>query len=454
MAKVSRRLALDMTSGSPLKIMLLYSAPMILSNLFQQFYNIVDALIVGNALGSKALAAVGSAGTVTLIYTAFAAGLALGASVVIAQLFGGGKLRRLKTCSSTMCIFNTLVGLLFLVLGLFLSRPILRLINTPADILDISTRYLQIYSVGSLGLFLYNALNAVYTALGNSRTPLYFLILSSVLNVGLDLLFVLGFHWGVAGVAWATTISQSVSAVLALLDLSRRLRGMAAEEKPALFDFSELGLMLKYAVPATIQQSVVAVGNVFVQSAINNFGEFVMAGCTAAMKVFSLANAIPINIGNAVSNFTGQNIGADKPERVNKGLGASLLIACCFSALMTLIIALFAEPIIGLFVDKGEAQASIDVGIAYIRTVAWFFVAFSIMSTVKNTIKGAGDMLWFIIATFADFLIRVFAAIFLSPIYGQELIWWSIPIGWCIGAVIAVARYLQGGWRKKGILQK
>ena len=445
---------MDMTNGSPLRIMLLFSAPLILSNLFQQLYNVVDTLIVGKALGQDSLAAVGCAGTVTLLYTAMASGLALGASVVIAQLFGAGELRRVKSCASTMGIFNSLVGLLFLVLGLFLSRPLLALINTPQEILDESTAYLQIYSVGCLAMFLYNALSAVYTALGNSRTPLYFLILSSVLNVVLDLLFVLVFHWGSPGAAWATTISQTVSAILAFFDLRDKLRDMKTAEPPARFDRRELGLMLKYAIPATIQQSVVSIGNVFVQSAINRFGEAVMAGCTAASKVSNFATTVPVTLGNAVSNFTGQNIGAKKPERVSKGLLAALAVAAGCSLVMTGVILLWGRPIIGLFAETGKGQAVIDVGYAYISTVSWFFIPFSIMMCVKNVLKGAGDMFWFITATMIDFIVRVLAAICLSPVYGKELIWWSIPIGWCIGMVISVACYLLGTWKKKNVLQE
>lgn len=454
MAKKRQKFSIDMTEGSPLRIMLLFSAPMILSNLFQQLYNIIDTLIVGRALGQDPLAAVGSAGTVTLVYTSAAAGMALGASVVIAQLFGARELRRVKTCASTIGIFNTLVGLLFLLVGVFLAKPILELIKTPSGILDVSTTYLRVYSVGCVAMFLYNALSAVYIALGNSKTPLYFLILSSLLNIGLDLLFVLVFHWGVAGAAWATTISQMLSAVLALFDLRGKLRLLPTDAPAAPFDRQELGTMLKYALPATIQQSVVSVGNVVVQSAINSFGEAVMAGCTAASKVFSFVTTIPGNFGNAVSNFTGQNIGAQKPERISKGLAAALVASGIICLLMTGVFQLWGEAIIGLFAKKGEAPEAIRVGVSYISTVSWFFVAFAIMMCTKNVLKGAGDMSWFILSTMVDFVVRVLAAIFLSPIYGAHLIWWSIPIGWCTGMVIAVIRYLQGGWRKKSILKE
>ena len=452
MRKSARSLSLDMSRGNPLRIMLTFSLPMILSNLFQQLYNIFDTLIVSRALGQDALAAVGSAGTVTFVYTSAATGLALGASVVIAQLFGARELRRVKTCASTMGIFDALVGLLFLLVGLILARPILNLIRTPAGILDVSCTYLQIYSVGCVSLFLYNALSAVYMALGNSKTPLYFLILSSLLNIGLDLLFVLVFRWGVPGAAWATTISQTVSALLALWDLRRKLALLETDGPAKRFDKRELGTMLKFALPATVQQSVVSLGNVVVQSAINSFGEAVIAGCTTASKVFAFVTTIPGNFGNAVSNFTGQNIGAKKPDRIAKGLIAALIASGAICLVMTVVLQLWGEGVISLFAKAGDPREAIDVGVAYISTVSWFFLVFAVMMCTKNVLKGAGDMLWFILATMLDLVVRIVTSLFLAPVYGAHLIWWSIPIGWCVGMVVALARYFQGGWRKKGVL--
>ena len=311
---------LDMTVGSPAKVLLLFAVPIILSNLLQQFYNIIDSLIVGNYLGADALAAVGSVGTVTAVIIQLASGLALGASVVISQYFGAGKKEEIRVCMTTISIFAVAVGLAVTVLTQLFAEPILLLIDTPPEIMQDSMDYLTIYFWGSAAIFLYNALNAVYIALGDSRTPLYFLILAFFLNVIGDLFFIISCSMGVGGGALATTLSQAVCTVLSFAVLERKMRRIGMGKGTRLFDHNEFIRMMKIALPAALQQSVVSVGNVCVQTVTNGFGPAVMAGCSAANKAVNLVSAIPINWGNALSNFVGQNVGAGKPERIADGV--------------------------------------------------------------------------------------------------------------------------------------
>ncbi|MDE7058520.1 MAG: MATE family efflux transporter, partial [Lachnospiraceae bacterium] len=280
----SRRDTLDMTVGSPTKVLLVFAVPLILSNLFQQLYNMIDSLIVGNYLGADALAAVGSAGTITAVMVQMASGLALGASVVIAQYFGAGKKEKIRLCMTTICFFSVVVGVLVTVVTQVFATEILKIVKTPDGIMDESVKYLTIYFWGSVAIFLYNALQAVYIAMGDSKTPLYFLMVAFVLNVVGDLYFIVRWNLGVSGGALATTLSQLLCTVLSLVVLEGKMRRMGMERNQKIFDKTEFGRMMRIALPAALQQSVVSLGNVCVQMVTNSFGAVVMAGCAAANK--------------------------------------------------------------------------------------------------------------------------------------------------------------------------
>ena len=293
----------NMTEGNPFKTILYFAIPMILSNLFQQFYNVIDTLIVGNYLGQDALAAVGSASSITAVFVQLATGLALGGGIVISQYFGAGKSDQIRLCATTSACFSVAVGLISTILMWICAETLLIYVNTPVDIVPLGVDYLRFYFLGSVPIFLYNALSSVYTALGNSKTPLKFLIISSVVNVVLDLVFIINLHWGVAGAAAATAISQLAAMSLALVDMPRFLADFPAQKKEngrtIFFNGSLLVTMLRFALPSALQQSIVSVGSVVVQATINSFGSAIMAGTAAASKVINLAIAIPINYSNA-----------------------------------------------------------------------------------------------------------------------------------------------------------
>lgn len=445
-----------MTEGNPLTTILLFAIPMILSNLFQQMYNVIDTLIVGNQLGKDALAAVGSASSITAVFVQLATGLALGGSIVIAQYFGAGKTDKIRQCMTTLAIFSAGTALAATLAIWVCARPLLLLVNTPADIVDMSVIYLKYYFLGCVPIFVYNALNGVYVALGNSRTPLRFLVISSVANVLLDLFFIITLDMGVGGAALATAVSQLLAAGLALRECPGLFSEFEQDKSAPVFDGRLLLVMLRFALPSALQQSIVSVGSVVVQAVINSFGAAVMAGSAAAAKVVNLATAIPINYSNAYSNYVGQNLGAGREDRIWPGLKASIICCGLISSAVTVVCEVSAEGIISLFVPDTEASAAevIAVGAEYIRVVGAFLAVFSIFMLVKGTFKGSGDMSWFIITTLLSFFVRLFLTVGFAHAAGVAIIWWAFCAGWVIAMFVAIGRYLQGGWKKKGIVKR
>lgn len=444
---------LNMTQGNPFSTILMFAIPMILSNLFQQFYSLVDGIIVGRLLGTDAFAAVASAGSITAVFVQLASGLALGGSIVIAQYFGAGKTDKIWQCTTTSAIFSVVVALLSTFGIWFTAEPLLRLVNTPAELLATGATYLRCYIVGCVPLFAYNALNGVYTALGDSRTPLKFLIVSSVLNVVLDLILLMGLKMGVAAAALDTAFAQAVAAVLAFVDMPKLLSDFKHDKTQPVFNFKLLRTMLKFAVPSALQQSIVTVGSVVVQATINGFGAAVIAGSAAAGRVVDLATAIPVNYGFALSSYVGQNIGANKHERIWPGLKASIITCGAISLVMTAVFELIPHQIVSLFVPKTEAALTdvLAVGSVYLQVVGAFLIVFTIFMLVKAVFKGSGDMNWFIFVTLLSFFIRLVLTVGFASVFGVSIIWWAFCAGWVIATMVSVARYLHGGWRKKTV---
>ncbi|MCM1173830.1 MAG: MATE family efflux transporter [Blautia sp.] len=451
--KSSKTKTHKMTEGNPFRTILLFAVPMILSNLFQQLYNVIDTIIVGKRLGTEALAAVGSASSITAVFVQLATGLALGGSIVIAQYFGAGKTEKIWQSMSTSVLFSAGVAFVSTV-GIWIGAgPLLRLVNTPEEITGMGVSYLRFYFLGCVPIFVYNALNGVYVALGDSRTPLKFLVVSSILNVFLDLLFLIVLHGGVGGAALATAISQFSAAALAIVEMPKLLKEFERDRSDSLFDRALLFTMLRFALPSALQQSIVSVGSVIVQAAINSFGPAVIAGSAAASKVINLATAVPINYSNAYANYVGQNIGACREERIQPGLLASILSCGGLSLFLTSVFEIFPNQIIRLFIEETESDLDqvIAVGAAYIRVVGAFLVVFSTFMLVKATFKGSGDMSWFILTTLLSFFIRLFLTVGFAQVVGVEIIWWAFCAGWTIALFVAAARYFQGGWRRKRI---
>lgn len=453
---MSERKTTKMTEGSPFYTILMFAIPMILSNLFQQFYNVMDTLIVGNRLGKDALAAVGSSSSITAVFVQLSTGLALGGSIVISQYFGAGKTEKIRQCATTSGIFSGVVGFVSMLFILMFAKPLLLLVNTPEEILSMGLSYLRFYFLGSVPIFIYNALSSVYNALGNSRTPLKFLIYSSIINIVLDLVFIIVFHWGVAGAAIATAIAQFLAMILAIKDIPKLLAGFPSKEGEAWFDGSLLMTMLKFALPSALQQSIVSVGSVVVQATINSFGSAVIAGSAAASKVINLSTAISINYANAYSNYVGQNMGAGKQERIWPGLKSSILCCGAVSLGMTALFVFFAQPMIRMFVSETDADMMqvLEVGTEYVQVVGACLVVFSTFMLIKATFKGSGDMSWFILTTLLSFFIRLVVTVGFAGTFGVDVIWWGFNLGWIVSLLLSIARYVQGGWKKKAVVKR
>lgn len=441
----------DMTVGNPSKILFYFSLPMIVGNILQQFYSIIDSMIVGNFVGADALAAVGASYPITFVLITIANGCGIGCGVIISQYFGGKLISKVKTSIFTSIIFITLFSFLIMIFGIIFSSSILSLMNTPKDIFEQSCVYMKIYFWGVVFLFIYNIINSSFSALGNSKTPLLFLLLSSFLNIILDLLFVIKFQIGVIGAAYATLISQIVSAVLGLIFLLKLLKNIHCK-KTRFFDINILKNIFKIAVPSILQQSIVSIGNLFLQALVNSYGTIVVAGYAVAIKIDSITILPMSNMSNAVSTFTGQNIGANKTERIKSGYKAALIMIGVFCAFITIILFFFGYKLIGLFVNSSSNPDVIDVGFQYMKIVSLFYFFMGLMVITNGILRGSGDMKIFLVSTIANLSTRIIFAYGLAFLIGQSAIWWAVPFGWIGASTISVIRYKSGKWKNKSII--
>lgn len=440
----------DMTEGRPFKILWRFTIPMLVSVMFQQMYNIVDSIVAGKFVGVNALAAVGASYPITMIFMAVATGLNIGCSVVISLYFGAKEYEQMKSAVSTSLRTVLGISILLTALGLLSGRPLMILLKTPKDIFGDSELYLNIYICGLIFLFLYNICTGVFTALGDSRTPLYFLIASSVGNIILDLVFVICFHMGVSGVAWATFLAQGLSSVLACITLKKRLRSIECREYRH-FSTAMLKKIMKVAVPSILQQSFISVGNLFVQGLINSYGSAVVAGYSAGMKINTFAITSFTTLGNGVSSFTAQNIGARKMERAAKGFRCGMIMVLSVAIPVFLLFFLGGRPIVELFMSEGGDKAT-QTGVKFLRIVSPFYVVISLKLIADGVLRGAGAMKAFMTATFSDLILRVILAFLLSGIWKETGIWLSWPIGWVIGTALSVGFYLSGTWKKQHLI--
>lgn len=441
---------IDLTEGSPGKGLLLFAFPVILGNLFQQFYNMVDTIIVGKYVGEDALAAVGASYALTTVFVMIAIGGGTGASVVISQYLGAKEGGKMKTAISTAIITFLGTSIVLGMFGILANRHILTALSTPDNIMEEAALYLRIYFTGLPFLFMYNILAAIFNSLGDSRTSLYFLIFSSVLNIFLDLFAVRVLSMGVAGVAVATVMAQGIAAVLSFFVLMKRLKGYDGKRKP--FDVPILGNMVKVAIPSIIQQSIVSVGMLLVQSVVNGFGSSVLAGYTGGMRLESICVVPMISMGNAVSTFTAQNIGAKKIERVKQGYRASYFIVGAFAVVICAVLLLFKNPLILMFLEENAGGEAFDTGVSYLSFIAYFFVFLGLKASTDGVLRGAGDVFVFTAANLVNLAIRVSFAFMMAPVLGVQAVWFAVPIGWTVNYVISGLRYLTGRWSRKKLV--
>lgn len=437
----------DMTIGNPFKILWTFSLPMLLSSLFQQLYNIVDSIVAGKFIGVNALAAVGASYPITALFIAVAVGSSMGCSVVVAQIFGSKKYTTMKSAISTAIISLTSLSIILTILGSIFCKPLMRLLHTPENIFSDSALYLQIYISGIIFLFLYNTATAIFNGLGDSKTPLYLLIFSSIFNIILDLVFVITFKMGVSGVAWATFIAQGLSSILAIVCLIMRLRKIEVTEKYPYFSSYILKRISRIAIPSIMQQSFISIGQICVQGLVNSYGAIVVAGYSAAFRVHTIALTSMSTMSSALSSFTAQNIGAKKISRVREGYKAAVAITLSICGGILILFLIFAPKLIGLFVDSSESIDVINVGTEFLRTLAPFYLVVGLKMVCDGVLRGAGAMKDFMFATFSDLILRVALSFILASIIGYSGIWWAFPLGWIIGTALSVYFYYKGTWK-------
>lgn len=449
----SQKTKYNMLTDHPGKALLFFALPMIFGNLFQQFYNITDSIIVGKFVGQQALAAVGASYAITNVFIAIAIGGGIGSSVVISQFLGAGKIGRMKTAVFTTMI-NFLVIAAFLgLVGVILNHQILTWVNTPEDVFADAALYLAIYFVGLPFLFMYNVQASIFNALGDSRTPLYLLVFSSLLNIFLDMVLVIVFHQGVRGVAVATLIAQGVSAVISFFLLMRKLKTYETTEAHRYYDKEMMVSMVKIAVPSTLQQSIVHMGILLVQSVVNSFGSAALAGYSAGTRIESLSIVPMLAMGNAMSTFTAQNIGAGQLDRVKEGYKMCYTTVLTAGLFLCIMYQLFGGVFVSMFLDSGSTEAY-SVGLSYVKFLAFFYSFIGLKATTDGLLRGAGDVAAFTAANLVNLSIRVIVTNLFAPVYGIQVAWMAVPMGWAANYIISFSWYLTGKWKRIKVIKK
>lgn len=444
----------DMLHGKPGRALFFFALPMIIGNLFQQCYNMVDTIIVGRFVGEDALAAVGASYSFTNVFIMIAIGGGIGASVLTSQYLGAGEYGKMRTSAYTALINFLAVSLALALFGFFFNPAIMRGLNTPENVFSDAVLYLQIYFTGLPFLFMYNVLSSIFNALGKSKIPLYFLIFSSILNVFLDLWMVLGWNLGVAGVAVATVAAQGLSAVVSFFVLLKELKQYPVPEgeKILLYDQEMLARGVKIAIPSIIQQSIVSIGMLLVQSVVNGFGSSVLAGYSAGTRVESICIVPMIATGNAVSTFTAQNLGARQPERVRQGLKSSFFLVISFGILICVTLNLFHNQILSLFMDMESGAGAFAAGNSYVTFISWFFALIGFKAATDGVLRGSGDVNVYMAANLVNLGLRVLVANLCAPVWGVQAVWYAVPMGWAANFLISFAWYLTGRWSRKQII--
>lgn len=430
----------NLTVGNPETVLWKFCLPLFGSIIFQQLYNIADSFVAGKFIGENALAAVGNSYGITALFIAFAFGCNIGCSVIVSQLFGAKDYREMKTAVYTTLIASGVLCVCLMLIGILSCDVLLEITNTPENIFADSKLYLDIYIWGFPFLLFYNIATGIFSALGDSRTPFFFLAASSTANILVDIWFVNGFHMGVAGVAWATFLCQGISCLLAISVVLKRLAGIPAEGSVRIFSISLLKKIAVIAIPSILQQSFISVGNIIIQGVINGFGTGVMAGYSAAVKLNNLVITSLTTIGNGVSNYTAQNLGAGIADRVKAGFEAGIKIVWSICLPIVILYLLAGGLLVRAFMDTPSETALLS-GTQFLRIVSPFYFVIAVKLIADGILRGAGKMREFMIATFMDLGLRVILAFLFSKPFGYMGIWSSWPVGWCIAMVLSVLFY-------------
>ncbi|NOU47877.1 MAG: MATE family efflux transporter [Bacteroidales bacterium] len=440
----------DLTVGNEGKLILSFTIPMLIGNVFQQLYNVVDSIIVGRYLGNEALAAVGASFPLIFTLIALIIGISTGVTIIISQYYGARNLEQVRKAIETMYIFLFYTSIGITIIGIFTSEYIFRLIDLPEDIIPQAVTFFNLYAAGFIFFFGFQGTSAILRGLGDSKTPLYFLVVSVLVNIVLDIIFIVNFGWGIEGVAIATVISQAGAFITIIWYLHRTHKLLTFNFFKMRFDYAVFKKSMQIGIPTGLQQTFVAVGMLALYKVVNVYGTSVIAAYSVAMRIDSFAVLPAMNFSAALSSFVGQNIGANKPDRVKQGLIATLKMTSIISIVVTIITWLFATQIMLMFTND---MAVVEAGKQYLYIVSTFYILFSMMFVYNGVLRGAGDtIIPMFITLFALWVIRIPASFTLAKWFGPVGIWWGIPIAWAIGASFSYIYYKIGKWKTKSIV--
>ncbi|GBR76127.1 MATE family efflux transporter [Candidatus Termititenax persephonae] len=443
---------LDMTKGSTAKLILVFTIPMFIGSVFQQLYNVVDRMIVGQFIGEKALAAVGASFSVIFLLIALAMGATMGVSVLVSQYYGAKNYKRVRLCIETSYLFMTVISLALMAVGLLCNDFILRLLNTPPEILADAELYLNTLFAGMIFFFGYNLISAILRGLGDSNTPLYLLIISTLVNIALDLIFVIYFHWGVFGAAFATVISWGVSFIGGIYYLHRINRLFRVNYFRLRFAREIFARSMQIGLPSGVQQMLVAAGMMVLHRLVNGFGTSALAAFTAAGSIDAFAMMPAMNLSMAMSTFVGQNIGAGRRDRVRGAVKAGLVMSALIATGVSLLVVGCGKWLLLIFTAE---PLVLSMGQDYLRIVGSFYLPFMLMFIYTGCLRGAGDtFIPTLLTVLSLWIIRVPAASFLSAVIGLNGVWWSMPISWGLGLILTAAYFYSGVWEKEITLGK
>lgn len=441
----------DLSVGNEGRLIFRFATPMLLGNMFQQLYNIVDSIIVGKFIGVEALAAVGSSFPIIFTLISFIIGIAIGSTVIISQFFGAKDYEKVRRAIDTLYIFIFFASLFVSFLGIYFSTDIFRLIGLPDDVLPQADTYLDIYLSGLVLFFGFNATSAILRGLGDSKTPLFFMIIATLMNIGLDLLFVVVFKWGIEGAAIATIVAQGGAFITAIIYLNRTHEIINLSWRKMVFDRELFRQNLRIGLPIGLQQAFVALSMMVMYWLVNPFGTNSVAAYSVVFRIDSFAAMPAMNFAAALSTFVGQNLGANKPERIRTGLISTILMTSVFAFTISAIAYFLAGPLMCLFTDD---PVVVELGKEYLFIISPFYVVFTAMFTIGGVMRGAGDTIIPMLITFiALWLVRIPLCYYLSQDMGITGIWWGIPMAWLTGVLLSFFYYKTGRWKRKALVK-
>ncbi|WP_430809922.1 MULTISPECIES: MATE family efflux transporter [unclassified Carboxylicivirga] len=442
----------DLTVGNEAKLIFKFALPMVLGNLLQQMYHVVDSIIVGNYLGTEALAAIGASSPIFYALIAFVIGIGSGATIIISQYFGAKNLEKVKRAIDTSYIFLFGASIIITTIGIVFSDDIFRLLHVEEEVIPLATDYFNVFMMGMIAFFGFSGTSSILRGLGDSMTPLYFMVVATVVNIVLDIVFIVVFEWGISGVAYATLIAQAGAFITGAIYLNKKHEIISFNVFKFRFDKELFMQSIRIGLPTGFQQTFVALGIMALIRIVNNFDTNVLAAFSVASRIDALAAMPALNLASALSAFVGQNLGAQKVDRIKKGLRATLFMAWGISLVVMLIVVFFGAYIMQVFTKDPSVIAH---GSNYLVIVSSFYMIFSTMFVMHGVLRGAGDTLIpMFITLFSLWVIRIPFAIVLSKHFGVNGIWWAIPIGWSMGLIGSIAYYFTGRWKLKSVVKR